>query len=206
MTTQFNAYPVRKPFVADIWYRWQKHEKREATSALVADFLAAGGKITKAEPKKRKGGRPEIFGKDTRAPKVHEHWSRKFFAGDDFTAKGPRFTSKPISERAADQRDTERKAGISHSDFTGAVVAIGGKLKAKKASHATTEYHIDLVSDSALSASAKRDGGRHAQKIVKLIEDTGDDLSDANRRSTIHDDLNLTAVDHVHNAKFKLAA
>ena len=137
---------------------------------------------------------------------MHEQWSRKFFAGDDFTAKGPRFLSKPISERAADQRDIERKAGISHATFSGAVVDISGKLEARKDSHATTEYLIDLVSDDALRASAKRDGGRHAQKIVQLIEDSGDDLSDANRRATIRDDLNLINNDHAHNAKFKLAA
>jgi hypothetical protein len=53
---------------------------------------------------------------------------------------------------------------------------------------------------------AKRDGGKHSQKIVELIEDSGDDLSDANQRATIHDHLNLNNIDHAHNAKFKLAA
>ena len=159
-----------------------------------------------AAKKKRGDGRAEIFQKDTRAPAAHEKWNRKYFAGDDFTTAAPRFLSKPISERAADQRDLERKAGVSHASFTGAVADINGKLQARKASHATTEYIVDLVSDDALRASAKRDGGKHSHKIVELIEDCGDDLSDANRRPTILDNLNLNNVDHAHNAKFKLAA
>ena len=175
--------------------------------ALTYAFLLDRGQITKvATTKKRKGGRPEIFQKDTRASAAHERWSKKYFAGDDFTTTGPRFTSKPISERAADQRDIESKAGISHSDFTGAVVDINGKLQARKAFHATSEAFIDLVSDGALAASAKRDGGKHSHKIVTLIEDSADDLSDANRRSTIHDHMNLNNVDYAHNAKFRLAA
>jgi hypothetical protein len=164
----FNQYPV-KTFTADIWHRVPKEEKRLSAIALVYSFLLDGGTITKCPPAKRGKGRPEIFGKDTRASAAHERWSKKFFAGDDFVQKGPRFLSKPISERAADQRDIERKAGISHAEFVGAVVDINGKLKARKESHAATEYHIDLVSDAALSASAKRDGGKHAQKIVQLM-------------------------------------
>jgi hypothetical protein len=200
----FNQYPI-KAFKPDIWFRLPKDEKRQSAIALCYSFLLEGGRITKAAAKKRKDSRPDIFGKDTRAPKVHEHWSRKFFAGDDFTAKSPRFTSKPISERAADKRDVERKAGISHAAFTGSVIDISGKLQARKESHATSEAYIDLVSDDALRASAKR-GDRHAHKIVTLIEDGCDDVTDAYRAATISDDFNLNGIDHVHNAKFKLAA
>jgi hypothetical protein len=202
----FNKYPVKEAFKPDIWHRASKDQKRIETNALVDAFLRQGGQITVAPAKKRKGGRTEIFGKDTRAPKVHEHWNRKFYAGDDFVQKGPRFLSKPISERAADKRDIERKGGVAHAAFTGAVTDINGKLQARKESHATTEYHIDLVSDAALRASAKRDGGRHSQKIVTLIEDSADDVTDANRRATIRDDDNLNGVDHAHNRRFKLAA
>ena len=204
---KFNPYPV-KAFVLDVWHRLRKDEKRIEASALVGNFLRKGGQITKAPAKKKRGdGRPEIFQKDTRASAAHEKWNRKFFAGDDFATTGPRFLSKPISERAADQRDVERKAGTSHATFSGAVVDINGKLEAKKASHATTEYIVDLVSDDALRASAKRDGGKHSHKIVTLVEDSGDDLSDANRRAMIHDHFNLlNNIGHAHNARFKLAA
>jgi hypothetical protein len=202
---QFNKYPVRT-FNLDIWHGLPKEEKRNSAIALTYDFLLAGGQIFKAPPTKaRKGGRPQIFGKDTRATKAHGKWNKKFYAGDDFVKKGPRFTSKPISERAADQRDIERKGGIAHAAFTGAVVAVGDKLQARKESHATTEYHIDLVSDEALRASAKR-GDRQAQKIVQLIEDSGDDVTDANRRATIRDEFNLNNMDFAHNNRFKLAA
>ena len=50
---------------------------------------------------------------------------------------------------AAAKRDTERKAGISHAAFGGAVININGKLQARKASHATTETYIHLVSAEA---------------------------------------------------------
>jgi hypothetical protein len=203
---QFNKYPVAKAYKPDIWRDLSKQDKRLSTIALAYSFLLGGGKITKAPAKKNKGGRAQIFTKDTRDAKGHERWSKKFFAGDDFTTSGPRFTSKPISERAADQRDVERKAGTSHSTFSGAVIDIGGKLMERKASHAKDEAFIDLVSDDALLASAKRGGGRHAQKIVKLIEDGCDDVTDAYRAATIRDDFNLNNVDHAHNAKFKLAA
>jgi hypothetical protein len=202
----FNRYPVHKPFNLDVWYGCSKQEKRDSTIALTYSFLLGGGQITKVAAKKLKGGRPQIFQKDTKAPAVHERWSKKYFSGDDFATKGPRFTAKPISEKSADQRDLERKAGISHSDFTGAVVDINGKLQARKASHATSEAYIDLVSDTALAASAKRDGGRHSQKIVQLIKDSGDDISDADKRATIRDRLNLNNIDHEHNGRFKLAA
>jgi hypothetical protein len=202
---RFNQYPVRA-FVRDIWHGCSKEDKRNSATALTYSFLLAGGQLTKVAPVKKRKGRPEVFNKDTRATKAHERWNKKFYSGDDFVQKGPRFLSKPISERAADQRDIERKAGISHATFSGAVTDINGKLKARKESHATTEYHIDLVSDAALTASAERDGGRHSHKIVTLIEDSGDDVSDANRRATIRDDDNLNNVDHAHNAKFKLAA
>jgi hypothetical protein len=202
----FNQYPSGKAFAPDIWHGRSKEEKRNSATALTYAFLLDGGTITKCPPAKRGKGRPEIFKKDTRASAAHERWNKKFLAGDDFVQKGPRFLSKPISERAADQRDIERKAGISHATFNGAVVDLNGKLEAKKASHATTEYLVDLVSEDALRASAKRDGGRHAQKIVQLVEDTGDDLSDAYRRATIRDDLNLNGIDHAHNSRFKLAA
>ena len=169
----FNQYPINKPLNLDLWLGCSKEEKRMSAIALTYAFLLDGGKITKvATTKKRKGGRPEIFQKDTRASAAHERWSKKYFAGDDFTATGPRFISKPISERAADQRDIERKAGISHATFSGAVADINGKLQARKASHATTEYIVDLVSDDASRASAKRDGGKHSHKIVTLIEDS----------------------------------
>ena len=106
-----------------------KEEKRLSAIALTYSFLLEGGQITKVAPtKKRKGGRAEIFQKDTRASAAHEGWNRKFFAGDDFTQRGPRFTSKPISEKSADKRDVAHKAGASHIEFTGAVVAIAGKL------------------------------------------------------------------------------
>jgi hypothetical protein len=192
---RFNQYPV-KAFKRDIWHGCSKEEKRNSATALTYSFLLAGGQITKAPPaKKRKGGRAEIFNKDTRAVKAHEHWNKKFFAGDDFTAKGPRFTSKPVSEKSADQRDLARKAGTSHSEFAGAVVEIAGKLLPRHALHATDEAPVDLVSK-----------GGSSEKVVRLVDDTGDSLSDANRRATIRDELNLTNVDHAHNAKFKLAA
>jgi hypothetical protein len=175
--------------------------------ALTYAFLLGGGQINKVPPaKKRKGGRPEIFQKDTRTSATHERWNRKFFAGDDFTQRGPRFTSKPISDKSADQRGVVHKAGVSHVDFTGAVVDIDGKLQARTALHATNEARVDTVSDAALSAGAKRDGGRHTQKVVRLVEDTSDDLSDAYRRATIRDEFNLNNVDHAHNQRFKLAA
>jgi hypothetical protein len=202
----FNQYPIHKPLNPDIWHRVPKEEKRSSAIALVYSFLLGGGTITKCPAKKRKGGKPEIFGKDSRAPKAHEKWNRKFYAGDDFTQKGPRFTSKPVPENSAAKRDIERKAGVSHSEFTGSVIDIGGKLQERNARHATSEAYIDLVSDNALRESAKRDGGRHSHKIVTLIEDSGDDVKDAYRSATIRDDLNLNAVDHAHNAKFKLAA
>jgi hypothetical protein len=125
----FNQYPVSKPINLDIWYGCSKEEKRNSAIALTYSFLLEGGQITKAPPtKKRKGGRPEIFHKDTRAPAAYERWNRKFFAGDDFTTNGPRFTSKPISDKSVDQRDVAHKAGASHVEFTGAVVEIAGKL------------------------------------------------------------------------------
>jgi len=106
-----------------------KEEKRLSAIALTYSFLLEGGQITKVAPtKKRKGGRAEIFQKDTRASAAHEGWNRKFFAGDDFTQRGPRFTSKPISDKSADQRAVAHKAGASHVEFTGAVIEIAGKL------------------------------------------------------------------------------
>jgi hypothetical protein len=201
----FNKYPIHKPLCLDIWHRVPKHEKRNSAIALTYSFLLAGGQITKVPAKNSKGGIPEIFHKDTRAVKSHERWNKKFYAGDDFTAKGPRFTSKPVPENSAAKRDVARKGGVSHVGFTGAVVDINGTLKARKESHATSEAYIDLVSDDALRASAKR-GDRHAHKIVTLIEDGCDDVTDAYRAATISDDFNLNGIDHVHNAKFKLAA
>jgi hypothetical protein len=203
---QFNKYPIAKPINLDSWYGCSKEDKRNSAIALIYSFLLEGGQIKVAPTKKRKDSIPQIFQKDTRATKEHEKWNRKFYSGDDFTQKGPRFTSKPISERAADQRDLVRKAGISHATFSGAVVDINGKLQARKASHTTTEYLIDLVSHNALRASAKRDGGKLAQKIVKLVEDGHDDVTDAYRSATIADELNYLNVDHDHNAKLKLAA
>jgi hypothetical protein len=200
----FNKYPVRE-FKPDIWHRLRKDEKRIEASALVDAFLRDGGQISKAPTKKRKDGKPEIFQKDTRATKAHEKWNRKFYSGDDFLQKGPRFTSKSVPENSSAKRDIERKGGTSHAAFSGAVIEKNGRLEAKKASHATTEYLIDLVSADALRASAKR-GDRHAQKIVELIEDGADDVTDAYRSATISDDLNLLNIDHDHNDKFKLAA
>jgi hypothetical protein len=194
--TNFNPYPVRKPFVADIWHKSSKEQKRVEAAALVDAFLRDGGQITKAPAKKRKaGGRTEIFTKDTRAVKEHDYWNRKFLAGDDFTQKGPRFTSKPISEKAVDKADVERKAGVAHEEFTGAVVAVNGKLQPRTVDHAIIdEAPVDLVSK----------GG--SEKIVKLVNDTADDLSDARRRTRIRDELNLNNVDYIHADKFKLAA
>jgi hypothetical protein len=207
---QFNKYPTPAAFKPDVWHKLQKDKKRIEASALVADFLNSGGQVTRAPEKKRKGGgNPEqIFQKDTRAPKAHERWNKKFYAGDDFVAKGPRFTSKPVPENSAAKRDIERKAGVSHTGFTGAVVATdNGKLQERKASRATTEAYIDLVSDAALRESAKRDGGRQSNnKIVEPIEDSADDVKDANRSSTIRDDYNLCNVDVAHNKRLKLAA
>jgi hypothetical protein len=192
---RFNKYPI-KTFKRDIWHGCSKDEKRVEAGALIDAYLREGGEIIKAPAKKRRGGgRPEIFTKDVRAPKVYEHWNKKFFAGDDFTAKGPRFTSKPVSEKSADQRDLARKAGVSHAEFTGAVVEVAGKLQPRTVDHATDEAPIDLVSKS---------GSR--EKVVQLIPDTADDLSDARRRARIRDELNLNNLDHTHNAKFKLAA
>jgi hypothetical protein len=193
-TSRFNPYPVSK-FVPDIWHKSSKDEKRVEATALVDAFLRDGGQIIKAPAKKRKaGGRTEIFTKDTHAVKVHDYWNRKFLAGDDFTAKGPRFTSKPISEKAIDQRDIERKAGVSHSEFAGAVVEINGKLQPRNAPHTADEALVDMVSK----------GG--SEKVVQLIPDAADDLSDANRRAKIRDELNLNDVDYTHNAKLKLVA
>jgi hypothetical protein len=205
---EFNKYPAAKTFKPDIWRGLPKEERRNSTIALTYNFLLGGGKITKVPmTKKRKGGTPDIgFQKDTRAVKAHDKWNRKFFAGDDFTAKGPRFTSKPISERAADQRDVERKGGAAHATFSGAIIDVGGgKLQGRNARHATSEAYIDLVSDDALRASAKR-GDRHAQKIVKLIEDSCDDVTDAYQSAMIDDKYNINGIDHAHNAKFKFAA
>jgi hypothetical protein len=191
----FNQYPVRT-FNRDVWYGLSKADKRASTIALTYSFLIEGGQITKAPPaKQRKGGRAELFQKDTRATAEHARWNRKFFAGDDFTQKGPRFTSKPISEKSADQRDVERKAGVSHSEFIGAVVDINGKLLPRNALHVTEEAPVDMVS-----------AGGSKQKVVTLIEDAGDDLSDAHRRATIRDHYNLNNTDYTHNARFKLAA
>jgi hypothetical protein len=188
----FNQYPV-KTFNTDIWHGIPKAEKRMSAIALTYAFLLDGGQITKVPPPKTRKGRPEIFNKDTRAVKAHEKWSRKFFSGDDFCQSGPRFTSKPISDKSADI-DAERKAGVSHAEFVGAVVDINGKLQARHALHVTDEAPVDMVSK----------GG--SEKVVLLINDTADDLSDAHRRTRIRDDLNLTNVDHTHNARFKLAA
>ena len=184
---EFNKYPV-KAFKPDIWFGLPKQDKRLSTIALTYSFLLQGGRITKAPAKKRKDGRPDIFGKDTRAVKSHEHWNKKFYSGDDFTQKAPRFTSKALPENSAAKRDIERKAGISHAAFTGSVIDISGKLQARKESHATSEAYIDLVSDEALRASAKR-GDRHAHKIVTLIEDGCDNVTDAYRAATIRDDF-----------------
>ena len=185
----FNPYPIHKPLSPDIWHRVPKEEKRLSAIALVYSFLLGGGQITKAPAKKSKGGRPQIFQKDVRDAKGHEKWNRKFLAGDDFTTKAPRFTSKPIPENSAAKRDTERKAGISHAAFGGAVININGKLQARKASHATTETYIDLVSDEADSRQREARRGR-SHKIVKLIEDGHDDVTDAYRSATIRDELN----------------
>jgi hypothetical protein len=192
----FNQYPVKEAFKPDVWHRASKDEKRIEANALVEDFLRGGGQITKVpEKKRRKGGNPDqIFQTDTRAPKVHEHWSRKFFAGDDFTAKGPRFTSKPVSEKAIDKADIEHKAGVAHEEFTGAVIEIAGKLQPAHVDHAIDEAVVDLVSK----------GG--SEKVVKLVADTKDALSDADRRAKIRDELNLNDVDYTHNARLKLAA
>jgi hypothetical protein len=171
----FNPYPIHQPLSPDIWHRFPKHEKRASAIALTYSFLLDGGAITKCPPaKKRKGERPEIFGKDTKAPKAHDKWSRKFFAGDDFTQKGPRFTSKPISDKSIDKRDVAHKAGTSHTDFIGSVVDIGGKLMPRS--------------------------------LKNVSHDSGDDISDAYNRATIHDNLNLNNVDYDHIERFKLAA
>ena len=201
---QFNKYPIAKPINLDSWHGLSKQDKRNSVIALTYSFLLAGGQIIKAPAKKSKGGRPEIFQKDTRAVKSHERWNKKFYAGDDFTQKGPRFTSKPIPENSAAKRDVERKAGTVHAEFSGAVVDINGTLKARKESHATSEAYVDLVSDAALRASAKR-GDKHAQKIVQLIEDGHDSVTDAYRSATIATNW-IINVDHDHNAKLKLAA
>jgi hypothetical protein len=162
---------------------------------LVDAFLREGGQITKAPAKKRKaGGRTEIFQKDTHAVKVRDYWNKKFYAGDDFTQRGPRFTSKPVSEKAIDKADIERKAGVAHEEFTGAVVTINGKLQPRTVDHAIDEAVVDMVST----------GG--SEKVVQLVADTKDGLSDANRRATIRDELNLNDVDYTHNARLKLAA
>ena len=156
--------------------------------------MLQGGQIINAPSKKRKGGPTEIFTKDTHAVKEHERWSRKFFAGDDFTAKGPRFLSKPIPDKSADKRDAERKAGVAHVEFSGAVVEIAGRLQPRHALHTTDEAPADLVSKGS------------SEKVVRLFNDTADDLSGAHRRARIRDELNLTGVDHAHNSRFKLAA
>ena len=124
----FNPYPIHKPLSPDIWHHVPKEEKRLSAIALTYSFLLQGGRIFKAPAKQRKDGRPQIFQKDISDAKGHERWSRKFYGGDDFTQSGPRFTSKPISEKSADKRDVAHKAGASHIEFTGAVVAIAGKL------------------------------------------------------------------------------
>jgi hypothetical protein len=193
--TTFNQYPVRKPFVADIWHKSSKDQKRIEATALVDAFLRDGGQITNAPAKKRKaGGRTEIFTKDTHAVKVHEYWSRKFYAGDDFTAREPRFTSKRVSEKSIDKADVARKAGVAHEEFAGAVVTINGKLQPAHVDHAIDEAVVDLVSK----------GG--SEKVVQLVADTKDALSDADRRAKIRDELNLNDVDYTHAARLKLAA
>jgi hypothetical protein len=190
----FNQYPTKAAFKPDIWHRLRKDEKRIEASALIDAYLREGGEIIKAPAKKRKNGRPDVFQNDTRATKAHERWNKKFYSGDDFTAKGPRFTSRPISEKAIDKRDVERKAGVSHSEFVGAVVEINGKLQPRNAPHTADEALVDMVSK----------GG--SEKVVQLVADTKDELSDANRRARIRDELNLNDTDYTHNARFKLAA
>jgi hypothetical protein len=73
-------------------------------------------------------------------------------------------------------------------------VSINGKLAPRHALHTADEAPVDMVSK----------GG--SEKVVTLVNDAADDLSDANRRARIRDELNLTNVDHTHNARFKLAA
>jgi hypothetical protein len=190
----FNQYPLRK-YTTDIWHGWTKDQKRASTIALTYVFLIEDGQVTKAPPaKQRKGGRPSIFQKDAPASAAYERWNRKYFAGDDFKQSGPRFTSKPLSEKSADQRDIERKAGASHAEFIGSVVQLGGKLLPRHALSATDESLVDLVSTV------------RSEKVVHLATDTSDRLSDANRRATIRDELNLNDIDHEHNEMFKLAA
>jgi len=108
----FNPYPIHKPLSPDIWHRVPKEEKRLSAIAPTYSFLLQGGRIFKAPAKQRKDGRPQIFQKDI----------------SDAKQSGPRFTSKPISEKSADKRDVAHKAGASPIEFTGAVVAIAGKL------------------------------------------------------------------------------
>ena len=84
---------------------------------------------------------------------------------------------------------------MAHEEFTGAVVAVNGKLQPRTVDHAIIdEAPVDLVSK----------GG--SEKIVKLVNDTADDLSDTHRRAKIRDELNLNATDYTHLKRFKLAA
>jgi hypothetical protein len=132
--------------------------------------LAVGGEIIKVRAgKHRSDGRP-IFGKDSKSAAYKRDASR-FFSGHDLTQKGPRWTAKAVPHNSATKRDAERKAGISHQDFAGAVIEIGGKLRSKAVLHAVVDQApVDLVSDAALAASAKR-GGRSAQQALRVVED-----------------------------------
>jgi hypothetical protein len=174
--------------------------------ALIYCYLVGGGKITRPLEKKKRGpGRPQIFGKDTKSASYSRDVTR-FYSGHDFTQSGPRWTSRPVRDDSAAKRDAQRKAGVSSDDFAGAVVEAGGKLGSKRALHAVDRAPIDLVSDRTMAESAKRDGGRRARQVVKLIEDTADDLRDASNNASIRDDMNLNAVDHEHLDRFRLAA
>jgi hypothetical protein len=187
---------------------------------LVAEFLAKGGEIERAPASKKHGpGRPRIFsGEGTIKSASYERGVKKFFAGDDFVHRerdkktgkivntGPQFTSRPVRENSSAKRDTERKAGVAHENFAGAVVAVGYKLRSRTSLHAVDKADVDLVSNRALAASAKRDGSRRSRQVVKIIEDAADDVLDAERCATVSDDLNLNNVEHEHFEKFNLAA
>jgi hypothetical protein len=207
---QFNPFKdFSKRSLPDLWHGLMKSEKRENLRALVYGFLIEGGEIIKVPAKKhRAAGRPRIFGKDSRSAAYSRDTSR-FFNGHDFTQSGPRWTSKPAPDKSASKRDAERKAGVSHQNFGGAVIDINGKLRPRAPLHAVVDKApIDLVSDAALAASAKRDGKKHIGKTdsVAVIEDTADSISDGASRATVKDDLNLMAPDREHLERFKLAA
>jgi hypothetical protein len=203
---QFNRYPGSAPIRPDIWRGLSKAKKRLEARVLAANFFWTGGGITRAPAKKSRGlGRPKIFGKDAKSA-TYGRDVQKFFRGDDFAQSGPRFTSRAVSDSSASKRNAEVKAGAASDGFAGAVISIDGKLRPRASLHAVDRAPIDLVSDRAERASAKRDGGRRARHVVAIVEDAADDICDASKRATVRDDLNLMAVDHDHLSRLKLAA